>query len=49
MNARDRPQGWSIELTFIQGLNVVICEVVAGKRTLLIRAYYPSSTLEHLM
>ena len=41
-------QVWSIELTRFHGMNVVICEVVSGKCTPIIRAYLPTSTLEHL-
>ena len=44
----DQTQGWSIDSTRFYGPNVVRCEVVAGKRTSLIRAYFPPSSLEHL-
>ena len=46
---RDRPQGWSIELMRFHRPTVVRCKVVTGsKRTLLIGACLPPSTLEHL-
>ena len=45
----DQHKGWSVELTRFHGPNLVIFEVVAGgNQTLLIGAYLPSSTLEHL-
>ena len=45
---RDQPQGWSIESTHFQGMNVVIYEVFTVKFILLIGSYLPPSTLEHL-
>ena len=46
---QDQPKGWSIELTPFHRMSVVICEIIAGvKRTPLIGAYLPPSTLEHL-
>ena len=48
MVVQERPQGWIIELTHFHGSKVVSCEVVAcGKRTLLVGAYLPPSTLDH--
>ena len=44
----DGPQGCSVEATQFHGTNVVSCEVIPGKRTLLIGAYLPPSTLDHL-
>ena len=48
MLVSDQTQVWSIELTCFHGMNVVICEVVTRKCTPIIRAYLPTSTLEHL-
>ena len=49
MVVQDRPQGWNIESTRFCGPNVVICEVITGvKKTPLISAYLPPSTLERL-
>ena len=46
---RDQPQVWIIELTRFHGPNIVICEVVTDRKcTLIIGAYLPPSTLEHL-
>ena len=45
---RDQHQGWIIESTHFHGTNVVSCEVVTDKRTLLIGRYLPPSTLFHL-
>ena len=46
---RDQPKGWRVESMRFHGPNVVICEIVAGvKRTQLISAYLPLSTLWHL-
>ena len=46
---RDQPQGWRIELTRFHRPTVVRCEVIDGcKRSLLIGAYAPPSTLEKL-
>ena len=45
----DLPHGCSIESTNFHGLNVVTCDVItSGKWNILIGAYLPSSTLEHL-
>ena len=44
-----RENGWSVNFTQFHGSNVVSCEVVtSGKRTTLIGAYIPNSTLDHL-
>ena len=44
---QDLPKGWSIESTRFHGLNVMICEVVAGgKWTPLISVYLPTYTLD---
>ena len=48
MIVQDQSQVWSIDLTRFHGPNVAICEVVTSKRTQLIGAYLPPSTLEHL-
>ena len=46
---QDQPKGWIVESVQFHGPNVVICEVVASnKQTLLIGAYLPPSTIEHL-
>ena len=45
----DGPQGCSVEATQFHGTNVVSCEVITdGKRTPIIGAYLPPSTLDHL-
>ena len=48
MIVQDQSQVWSIDLTRFHGPNVAICEVVTSKRTQLIGAHPPLSTLEHL-
>ena len=46
---RDWPQGWSVEEMCFRRLNVASCEIfTGGKRTPIIDAYLPPSTLEHL-
>ena len=46
---QDQNQGWIIESARFHGFNMVSCEVInGGKRTLLIGAYLPNSTLENL-
>ena len=45
---QDQPHGWIIESMRFHGLNVVSIEVATGKRTLIISAYLPPSTLDHL-
>ena len=45
----DRPRDWSIEMARFHRPNVVICEVVTGKRNPLIGAYLASSTLDRLL
>ena len=46
----DRPHGWSLESTRFCAPNVVICEVFTNrKRTLIIGAYLPPSTLKNLL
>ena len=43
-----QPKGWSVELTRFQSPNMVSYEVATNiKRTLIISAYLPPSTLEH--
>ena len=46
---RERPEGWIVKPMRFHGPNMVICKIVSSaKRTLLIGAYLPPSTLNHL-
>ena len=45
----NQPQGCSIKKTRFHGTNAMICGVFNGKRTPLIVAYPPPSTLEDLL
>ena len=43
---RERPQGWSLDLTRLHRPNLVSCKVISGvKRTPLVGAYLPPSIL----
>ena len=47
---RDRSKEWIFKSTCFQGTNMVICGIIfGGKRTPIISAYLPPSTLEHLL
>ena len=47
---RERPEGWSVELTRFHGKNIVRCEIMSGgQRTPLIGAYLLPSALDKLL